>query len=184
MTTTEQPTCPDCTTPLPLRTIYIHSWTCWKCSAKIRIATGAKDGIDLIPDYFTESELDFAKEQSVLLERRYSFTAHGSYLANLCPNCNEMQGNFYLYTADLSPHDQDAESTCQHGPCDHCAEKTCERHGTYYDLRSTGVCPLCHFERGRPPCQQSPDTDCPTPDDCRISCTKTNPFQPLPDQDK
>ena len=181
----ETPRCPDCSLKLPLRTITIKTHSCWKCQASIKVATGSKNGEPLVQDYFTNDELEFAKQNGVSLERRYSFTAHGSYLANICSNCNLIQGNYFLYVA-LPPDNGTLElaEKQSHGPCDTCALRPCKRHGIYQDYRDTNQCPLCLFADGRPNCRENPDQECPSPGNCQESgCVMTNPFFPAPDRD-
>ena len=92
------PTCPDCSNTLPWRTLTVSTVLCWNCRNELRIATGQQQGHDIIPDYFTQVELEFAKQNGVTLERRYSYVAKGKYLANVCTSCDQIQGNYYLYT--------------------------------------------------------------------------------------
>ena len=92
-----KPKCNECGIPLPLRTITIHTKDCWKCGQSVDVAIGRKDEHDLEQDFFTTEEIEFAQKNGVTLERRFSATVGGKYLANVCTKCNQIQGNWFLY---------------------------------------------------------------------------------------
>ena len=69
-----------------LRTVTVSTTDCWNCGQNVNIAMGNKDGEALEQDYFSTEETTFVRENGVTLERRYSTTAGGKYLANICVN--------------------------------------------------------------------------------------------------
>ena len=88
-----KPPCKKCGTPLSLRTVEIRTKDCWKCGRNVNVAMGDKDGETLEQDLFTEEEVEFAEQNGVTLVRRFSATARGKYLANVCTGCDQIQGN-------------------------------------------------------------------------------------------
>ena len=108
--------------PLPPRTVTVSTQDCWKCGQNVNAATGDKDGEALEQDYFTTEEIEFAQQNGVTLERRFSTTVGGKYLANVCTKCDQIQGDWFLYIDPF--HDrfnlQKAERQV-YGPCDRCA---------------------------------------------------------------
>ena len=133
----------------------------------VNVATGEKDGGGLEQDYFTTEEIEFARENGVTLERRFSATVRAKYLANVYTNCNQIQGNWFLYMDRY--HDRfnlrNIESEA-YGPCDRCAERYCPTHGEYMDYRGAVDCPACVEEAGRVMCPNNPDRECFYPDRC------------------
>ena len=71
-----KPRCPQCSTPLPLRTITIKAVLCWNCEETINVAAGYKDHLPMPQASFTHEERDFAHRHGVVLDRRYSHTRH------------------------------------------------------------------------------------------------------------
>ena len=125
--------CDECQTPLPLRTVTITTQPCWKCHATIPVATGNKRGEPMAQDHFTQEELDFAAQHGVTLKTRYSFTAGGSYLGNICPQCDQLQGNYHLYTRTFFDQTPGRPARQSYGPCDPCNTRICPAHGDYQD---------------------------------------------------
>ena len=163
-----RPKCRECGAPLPLRTITINTKDCWKCGQSVNVATGDKDGESLEQDYFTTEEIAFARENGVTLERRFSSTVGGKYLANVCTGCDQIQGNWFLY---MDPyHDRfnlhKAERQ-EYGPCDQCATRYCLTHGEYVDYRGSSQCPSCLQEAERVMCPNNPDRECFYPHRCK-----------------
>ena len=156
-----RPKCRECGAPLPLRTVTVSTKDCWKCGQNVNVATGDKDGESLKQDYFTKEEIEFAREHDVTLERRFSSTVGGKYLANVCTACDQIQGNWFLY---MDPyHDRfnlhKAERQV-YGPCDRCATRYCPTHGEYMDYRDSSQCPSCVEEAERVMCPNNPDREC------------------------
>ncbi len=145
-----RPKCKECGTPLPLRTVTISTKDCRKCDQNVNVATGAKDGESLEQDHFTTEEIEFAREHGVTLERRFSSTVGGKYLANVYTECEQIQGNWFLYMDPF--HDRfnlhKAERQL-YGPCDRCATCYCMTHGEYMDYRGSSQCPSCLEEAER-----------------------------------
>ena len=162
-----RPKCRECGTPLPLRTVTVSTKDCWKCGQNVNVATGDKDGESLEQDHFTTEEIEFARENGVTLERRFSSTVGGKYLSNVCTGCDQIQGNWFLY---MDPyHDRfnlhKAERQ-EYGPCDRCATRYCMAHGEYMDYRGGSQCPSCLEEAERVMCPNNPDRECFYPQRC------------------
>ena len=165
-----RPKCRKCGAPLPLRTITISTKDCWKCGQNVNVATGDKDGESLEQDDFTKEEIAFARENGVTLERRFSATVGGKYLANICTACDQIQGNWFLYTDPY--HDRfnlHKEERKTYGPCDPCATRYCVTHGEYMDYRSSRQCPFCLEESERVMCPNTLDRQCFYPHRCEES---------------
>ncbi len=162
-----RPKCTECGTPLPRRTITVGTKDCWNCVQNVNVATGDKDGGGLEQDYFTTEEITFAQENGVTLERRFSATAGGKYLANVCTYCDQIQGNWFLYMDPF--HDRfnlDKTERRVYGPCDQCATRYCLTHGEYMDYRGGSQCPSCLEEAERVMCPNNPDRECFYPHRC------------------
>ena len=165
-----KPPCPACGHPLPLRTVTIRTTDCWNCGQNVNVAIGDIDGEGLWQDLFTSEELEFARENGVTLERRFSATAREKYLANICPGCDQIQGNWFLYMDPL--HDRFnlfRFERKEYGPCSKCATRYCITHGEYLDYRETNQCPGCLEEAERVMCPNRVDRQCLYPDRCRKS---------------
>ena len=131
-----KPRCPQCSTPLPLRTITIKAVLCWNCEETINVAAGYRDHLPMPQASFTRAERDFAHRHGVVLDRRYSHIAMTSYLANVCPGCDHMQGDWFIYfdpNRDVLSIERARRET--HGPCDKCSAKSCPKHGALHRLR-------------------------------------------------
>ena len=163
----QRPKCRDCGSPLPLRTVTISTTDCWKCGQNVNVVTGDIDGHSLEQDFFTKEEMKFAEENGVLLARRFSATAGGKYLANVCTNCDQIQGNWFLYMDPL--HDRFnlfRTKRENYGPCEKCATRHCWSHGEYQDYQGTNQCPDCLDEAERVMCPNRPDRECFYPHRC------------------
>ncbi len=162
-----RPKCGECRTPLPLRTVTVRTTDCWKCGQHVNVATGDIDEEGLTQDYFTTDEIAFAQENGVTLERRYSATAGGKYLANICTKCDQIQGNWFLYMDPFHDRFMLEKATRQaYGPCEQCATRYCLTHGEYVDYRNTNQCPACLEEAERVMCPNNPDRECFYPQRC------------------
>ena len=40
--------------------------------------------------------IEYAKTKDILLDKRYSKTTNSSYITHICPNCNSIQGDYYI----------------------------------------------------------------------------------------
>ncbi len=162
-----RPKCRECGTPLPLRTVAISTTDCWKCGKNVNVARGDKDGSILEQDHFTTEEIGFARDNGVTVERRFSSTVGGKYLANVCTGCDQIQGNWFLYMDPLHDrfHLHKAERQV-HGPCDRCATRDCMTHGEYMDYSGRSQCPSCLEEAERVMCPNNPDRECFYPSRC------------------
>lgn len=152
---------------LPLRQVSVEVKDCWKCEEAVTVAVGRKDSNSLYPDDFTSEERVFAREQGVILERRFSNTVGRRYLANVCGKCDQIQGNWFLYEDPF--HDTYRYVLAQrevYGPCDKCAEYLCLLHGEYVDHENHG-CPECRYLAERTMCGQVIDRECFYPDTCQ-----------------
>ena len=162
-----KPPCLECGAPLPLRTVTIRTTDCWNCGQNVNVAIGDQDGVGLWQDLFTAEELEFAQANGVTLERRFSVTAMEKYLANVCPGCDQIQGNWFLYVDPF--HDRFnlfKTERQEYGPCDKCSTFYCMTHGEYLDYSGTNQCPACLDEAERVMCPNNPDRECFYPDRC------------------
>ena len=163
-----KPPCSECGTPLPLRTVVISTTDCWNCDQNVNVAVGYKDGEGLLQDLFTEEEKEFARQNRVTLDRRFSGTAREKYLANVCTGCDQIQGNWFLY---MDPHHDRFNlfrtERQNYGPCDECATRHCMTHGEYLDYIGTNQCPDCLEEAERVMCPNERDRECFFPGKCQ-----------------
>ena len=163
----QRPKSHECGSGLPLRTITISTTDCWNCGQNVNVAVGDKDGTALEQDFFTAQEREFARQNGVTLERRFSATARAKYLANMCTTCDQIQGNWFLY--DDPFHDRFNLFQVKletHGPCDKCSTGYCLTHGEYKDYDKTIQCPTCLMEAERVMCPHQPDRECLYPHEC------------------
>ena len=162
-----RPKCRECGAPLPLRTVTVSTKDCWKCGQNVNVATGDKDGESLEQDYFSTEEIAFARENGVTLERRFSSTVGGKYLANVCTGCDQIPGNWFLYMDPFHDRFNLQKTERQvYGPCDRCATRYCMSHGEYMDYRGSSQCPSCLEEAERVMCPNNPDRECFYPHRC------------------
>ena len=162
-----RPKCKECGASLPLRTVTVSTKDCWKCGQNVNVATGDKDGESLEQDHFTTEEIEFARKHGVTLERRFSSTVGGKYLANVCTVCDQIQGNWFLYMDPF--HDRfnlHRAERREYGPCDRCSTRYCMTHGEYMDYRDSRQCPSCLEEAERVMCPNNPDRECFYPQRC------------------
>ena len=163
-----KPPCKECGTPLSLRTVEIRTKDCWKCGRNVNVAMGHKDGETLEQDLFTEEEVEFAEQNGVTLVRRFSATARGKYLANVCTGCDQIQGNWFLYMDPYHDRFNLFRTERQvYGPCDKCATRYCMTHGEYLDYTGTNQCPACLEEAEKVICPNEPDRECFYLDKCQ-----------------
>ena len=163
-----KPPCPECGTPLPLRTVEIRTTDCWNCGRNVDVAVGRQDEHGLEQELFTTDELEFARDNGVTLERRFSATAGGKYLANVCTACDQIQGNWFLYMDPF--HDRFnlyRTERQQYGPCEKCATRLCMTHGEYLDYIGSNQCPACLEEAERVMCPNNPERECFYPGRCQ-----------------
>ena len=166
----QRPKCKECSSPLPLRTIAISTKDCWKCGQNVEVAVGYKDGSGMEQDDFTEEELGFARENGVVLERRFSSTVGAKYLANVCTRCDQIQGNWFLYMDPFHDRFNLHKTERQaYGPCDKCSTKVCLTHYEYFDYTGNTRCPECVREAERVMCPNAPDRGCFYPVRCQAN---------------
>ena len=164
----QRPKCKECSSPFPLRAITISTKDCWKCGQNVNVAMDHKDDSSMEQDDFTNEELEFARENGVILERRFSSTAMEKYLANVCTNCDKIQGNWFLYKDPF--HDRFTLHQTErqaYGPYDTCSTKICLTHYEYFDYTGNTQCPECVREAERVMCPNVPDRECFYPERCQ-----------------
>lgn len=171
----QRPKCDDCSHPLPKRTITVSTIDCWHCKKNMPVAVGYKDDVALGYDNlsgmeigFTAEELEFIWDNGVVMERRFSRDAGTKYLANICPHCDRLTGNWYLYT---DPHHRSFNvhltTREKYGPCDRCSTYWCHTHGEYLDFTDDPNCPECVKEAEKSMCPNVSDRECYYPDRCQ-----------------
>ncbi len=90
--------CPKCGGERDSRRVNVVETECWSCHEPMNIAFGgATGGPSPHPGDFTEAELAAAREAGAKLELRFSKTTQSEYLANVCPHCNQITGDFFLH---------------------------------------------------------------------------------------
>ncbi len=78
--------------------ILIITAQCWKCSEKMLVAlSGSDTSFEHGPADFSKEEIAAAITGGVFLEYVSSKTAEKTYLANVCKECGEFVGEFYLF---------------------------------------------------------------------------------------
>ena len=140
--------CPACGDPLLNESVryvlYVVEGPCWKCGSNMKIALweGVEGGIydHLGPCLFgpsgrafgllvedgqgpDEEELSLARRHGAVIQRQYSRTMGGSYMANTCTRCKAFVGANYEddYADLINTSNQVAEySRCQHCGCGTC----------------------------------------------------------------
>ena len=149
MTSDPEPRCPECYTHLPQRRITVRSTACWNCKLTINVSSGMKESLlphrdgEIYPGEFTRKEKDFAGEHGVILGYKYSDVLHISYLGNVCPGCEHLQGNWYIYHDEGRQFSARVAEMIHCGPCDRCSKRYCPKHGNHYDYDGLGNCPSC-----------------------------------------
>ena len=182
----QRPKCGECGVPLPLRTITVSITDCWKCGQNVNVAVGEIDGKALEQDNFTLEEVEFARKNGVILERRFSATVGGKYLANVCTKCDQIQGNWFLYMDPF--HDRFMLHKAErkvYGPCNPCLTLYCHTHGEFMDFKDTKQCPVCIEEAERVMCPNKADRECFYPLRCeKDGCYFVNREQEMQEQMK
>ena len=164
----QRPRCEECSSPLPRRTIAIDLKNCWKCNKNIKIAVGYKNNENMEQDLFTDEEVEFTKQNGVILKHRFSGTIKAKYLANVCPYCDQIQGNWFLYQDPF--HDRfrlNQTKRESYGPCDKCSTYWCYTHGEYFGYTGNIQCPECVQESEKIMCPHVSDRQCYYPDRCQ-----------------
>ena len=163
-----RPRCKECSSPLPRRVVAVDLKNCWKCDKSVKVAVGYKDNESMDQDFFTDKELKYARENGAILERRFSGTLGAKYLANVCPHCDSIQGNWFLYQDPY--HDRFRVNQTRrefYGPCDKCSTFWCNTHGEYLDYTGETQCPECVQEVEKTMCSRGFDRECYYPDRCQ-----------------
>ena len=90
-------TCPKCLSEMETRAVNVVTASCWSCGADMKITFGEEGGMALSPQNLTEDELAAARDAGAKLEVRHSKTMETEYLANVCPHCDQITGDFFLH---------------------------------------------------------------------------------------
>jgi hypothetical protein len=75
--------------------------SCYRCKKHIIVFTWPKENDD--DDENENTEIVLPKPMPRTLQYRYSKMAHSKYLANTCPYCNALQGDFFLHSEPEAP---------------------------------------------------------------------------------
>ncbi len=78
---------------------------CWKCKNDYLIAYFEDDSIPVGPSFFTERQIDLAKDNGVIIEMVHSKTMNSDYEACVCPHCNAFLGEFFYHDYTYIPGD-------------------------------------------------------------------------------
>ena len=89
--------CEKCSSPLSMQYLHVVLTSCWKCSDEMKIALIDQERALVGPREFSPDQVRIATERGALLKEKYSRTMGERYLANTCPNCDFMTGDFYLH---------------------------------------------------------------------------------------
>lgn len=111
------PTCEKCGNKKDHIFLETYIGPCWKCGCDMKIAVISSNTSSLEFEDMPSAVLDKARSLGVKLENRYSKTVGASYIANVCPHCNSMTGDFYLheFTMEGNPTDSiDLGYICGH----------------------------------------------------------------------
>lgn len=112
------PICKNCGQIMHHSKIVTVVTKCWKCKRKMTVAMMIGGGIILSPTYFNEKEIEIAKSLGANIHKRYSKTISGNYYANVCANCNNFVGDFYMCEYIDLPHQNEIDlEGCK---CFHC----------------------------------------------------------------
>lgn len=101
------PSCEKCGQKKDHVFVDIFAGPCWRCGRELRIADITSFRYSYNFEDLPNDLIDLVKEKGVTLDARYSKTTESTYIANICPHCNSMIGNFYLheYTMEGEPLD-------------------------------------------------------------------------------
>lgn len=92
------PRCRECNGFMKESEMLIIASPCWKCGSSMKVAVINRGEGMIEPPFFNENEFEIAKKNGVLIQNRYSKTMRLSYLANVCPHCNSIVGDQFLFT--------------------------------------------------------------------------------------
>jgi hypothetical protein len=98
----ELPRCPKCGNYMEKKYLNITTDECWNCHEPLKVAwitCGRKDneGVFYGPERFNQEEIELARKNGVIIEERFSKTLQESYNANICPNCGNFIGEFFIH---------------------------------------------------------------------------------------
>lgn len=90
--------------PKPCINILVNE--CWRCKNDMLVSY-YDDGtlIPCGPSNFTEKQVAIASNAGCIIKESYSKTMQESYLANICPHCGAMIGDFFYHDYTYIPGD-------------------------------------------------------------------------------
>lgn len=88
------------------------------------IAFGLGEGVAYSPVQFSSEGLAAARKAGAILEITASRTMGASYMANICPKCRALTGDFYLH--DFWELANAQTKVCQSMACLDCSEEEAE----------------------------------------------------------
>ena len=76
--------------------LLIKDVKCWRCDKDMKIALLFTGTSFLDPSEFSLKVKSTAEQKGVKIEVKYSHMLEEIYEANICPNCDSMQGKMFL----------------------------------------------------------------------------------------
>lgn len=79
--------------------LHVVDAPCWKCEKIMKVAmlSCKVDQFLYGPEYFSEKDMQIARDNGVIIKNIFSKTIEDSYNANVCEHCGSFIGSFYLF---------------------------------------------------------------------------------------
>jgi hypothetical protein len=101
------PKCDKCKRYMERLDLWVIEGPCHKCQRIMKVASVqnamSEYGPSYAPEEFTRAEIKLARGLGCLLKVKYSHTRREKYLANTCPHCEALAGDFYLNREYVQP---------------------------------------------------------------------------------
>jgi hypothetical protein len=89
--------CEKCGKEKELVKLNIVDCDCWNCKKPMKVALAICGGTFWGPEEFDEETINLARKNGAIIENRFSNMMKESYLANVCPSCNQIVGKFFIH---------------------------------------------------------------------------------------